>query len=626
MRPTGSRRAAASPVASRQSRSGDGTASLRLAAPKDSQPGAAYAIWRSVGQHLRVRPHAGCGRLALWPGMRPVTVVSDDVSRLQPEVPGARGTGARVPASVRFGVLGPLKVVDGTGCIRPVPAGKQRIFLAALLLADGHTVSSAALSQALWDASPPANASAVMRTYVMRLRRALGPVAGRIVGGPSGLAVALRAPEEFDLAEVQRLWSQARSASEAGESERVAALLVRALSLWRGDPLTDVPSDALARRELGRLTELRLQLTEARVDADMRLGRHSGLVTELRQLACEHPLREHIQAQLMLACYRCGQQAAALEVYRDARKTLADELGVEPGDELQRLHQKVLDADPELTGFVPGSVSLCQPDGERRLQTRLREVTPRQLPALVRCFKGRAAELARLTKFAAGVRSEGAAAVSVISGMPGVGKTALAVRWAHRVAAEFPDGQLYVDLREYSNGEAVSAADALARFLHAFGIAVADIPLEEDARAATYRSLASGRRLLVVVDNAREPSHVRPLVPGSPSSMVVVTSRDSMSGLVAVDGACRLDLDLLPVDEAVSLLQDLIGDRAVADPRATRILAVHCGRLPLALRAAAERATARPGIPLADLVADLVCQERQLAQGLRGASLRAGAR
>jgi DNA-binding SARP family transcriptional activator len=251
--------------------------------------------------------------------------------------------------AVHFGVLGPLRVVDGSGTVRAVPAAKQRIVLAALLLSRGEAVPAAGLAEALWDGCPPPNAPSVMRTYVTRLRRALGPVSARIVRQGPCWAAALHCPEELDLSEVERLWCDARAAREAGRWREASSLLAGALRLWRGEPLVDVPSAVLARREAGSLTELRLQLTEARIDADLRLGRAREVVPELRRLAAEHPLREHVRAQLMLACYRCGDQAAALEVYRDTYGKLADELGVEPGRKLREMHHKILTADPGLS-------------------------------------------------------------------------------------------------------------------------------------------------------------------------------------------------------------------------------------------------------------------------------------
>lgn len=265
--------------------------------------------------------------------------------------------GAPSEGVVRFGILGPLQVITGTEA-RVVSAPKQRIVLAALLLGAGRTVSAASLVEALWDASPPRNAAAVIRNYVMRLRRALGPVGGRIVGQPSGLAIELRCLGEFDLIEVDHLARAAWAAAEAGQWRRVSSLLTKALRLWRGDPLVDVPSAALARRESARFTELRLQLIESRIDADLRLGRHKELVADLRRLVAEHPLREHIRAQLMSACYHCGLQAEALQVYRDARETLVSELGIEPGRELREMHRRILTADPDVMSTPPARVTV----------------------------------------------------------------------------------------------------------------------------------------------------------------------------------------------------------------------------------------------------------------------------
>lgn len=398
--------------------------------------------------------------------------------RVQDEVV-AEALFAEPGVAVRFGMLGALQVVDGAGAARAVPAAKQRIMLAALLLGNGNMVSAADLAEALWDASPPPNAPAVMRTYVTRLRRTLGPVGTRIVGRPPGWAVELHGPEELDLAEVDRLWSAARQDAEAGEWRQVSSLLARALRLWRGEPLVDVPSDSLARREAGRLAELRLQLTEARIDADLRLGRHGELVAELRRLSAEHPLREHIRVQIMLACYRCGHQAAALEVYRDARKTLAEELGVEPGRELREMHQGILTADPGLIAVASAEVTVGQPGGPdgARDPREGGSVTDEAagyrhgLPLDTAAFTGRDAELELITEAAAGnAAAGGVVAICVISGMPGVGKTALAVHAAHMLAAAFPDRRLFIDLHGHTPGrDPVSPEDALAVLLAAVG-------------------------------------------------------------------------------------------------------------------------------------------------------------
>jgi tetratricopeptide (TPR) repeat protein len=329
----------------------------------------------------------------------------------------------------------------------------------------------------------------------------------------------------------------------------------------------------------------------------MHMGRHEQLVPQLRDLARQHPLREHNHAQLMLALYRCGRQAEALAAYQRARDVLVTELGVEPGPGLRDLHQRILSADPALAVTGPARPAEAEP---------LR-VTPQELPSAVPGFTGRSAELKALTGLLdrSGPQAPGAVVISAIGGTAGVGKTALAVHWAHNVADRFPDGQLYVNLRGYDPGQPVPAADALAGFLRSLGVPGQDIPPEENERAARYRSLLAGKRILVVLDNAGSADQVRPLLPGTGACTVVVTSRDALAGLVAIDGAARLDLDLLPLAEAVALLQTLIGSRADAEPDAAAELADQCCRLPLALRVAAELAASRPAASLAGLTGEL---------------------
>jgi DNA-binding SARP family transcriptional activator/tetratricopeptide (TPR) repeat protein len=548
-----------------------------------------------------------------------------------------------VGVGVRFGVLGPLRVVDGAGDMRAVSAAKQRVVLAALLLGGGRVVSAGGLAQALWDASPPPNASSVMRTYVMRLRRALGPAGVRITGGPPGWAVDLRAAEELDLSEVDDLCRAARAEREAGQWSQVSLLLGRALELWRGEPLVDVPSAALARQEVPRLAELWLQIAEARIDADLRLGRHGEVVAELRRLVAGHPLREHFRVQLMLACYRCGDQAAALAAYLDARQALAGELGIEPGRELRDMHQKILAADPDLAlgpvvrdrvtageamagpGLAGGAAgkATTQPGlpGEPAVTAGLADgggavglspvsaVVPRQLPAPVRHFAGRAGELECLSELAGEAASAASPAVviSAIGGMAGVGKTALALHFAHQIAGRFGDGQLYVNLRGFDpDGQPVQAAEALGGFLAALGAHPGQVPADLEGRAGLYRSLLAGRRVLIVLDNAREAAQVRPLLPGSGGCLVIVTSRNQLAGLAAADGAQLLPLDVLGEQDAAGLLAAGAGpERVAAEPAAAAEIAALCGRLPLALAVAAARAAARPRHPLAALGAEL---------------------
>jgi DNA-binding SARP family transcriptional activator/tetratricopeptide (TPR) repeat protein len=499
-----------------------------------------------------------------------------------------------------FCLLGPLLVRSG-GAVVPVRRGKQRAVLAALLLSGGQVVSLDELAEILWEAEPPPSARVTIQNYVMRLRQALGDTGGsRISTQPHGYLIRVD-PAELDVARFEALLGAAREAARDSSWDTAAAQSREALALWRGEPLSDVGSEVLAAREVPRLAELRLQALEVRIDADLHLGRQAEVLAESRQLVSGHPLREHLHGLLMLALYRDGRQAEALAAYRDARRVLVEELGTEPGTGLRELHQRMLAGDPALV--VPAAAPPAAGPA-----------VPRELPAGVAHFTGRTRELAALSGLlgAPGAQAPGTVVISAIGGTAGVGKTALAVHWAHQAAGRFPDGQLYVNLRSYDPARPVTPADALAGFLRSLGVAGQDIPVEEADRAARYRSLLAGRRMLVVLDNAGSAEQVRPLLPGDPACAVVVTSRDSLTGLVARDGAQRLDLDLLPPEDAVGLLRALIGARVDADPAAAALLASRCCRLPLALRVAAELAAARPAAPLAELAGELADRQRRL--------------
>jgi DNA-binding SARP family transcriptional activator/Tfp pilus assembly protein PilF len=515
------------------------------------------------------------------------------------------------------------------GIALPALPGKQRVLLAALLLRANCPVSLDELTDVLWGHEPPASARGTLRNYVKELRKRLDAGPGsRLVTVPAGYQLHLT-PGELDLGTFEKLQASATAAANAGDWQQASVTLREALSLWRGDPLADVPSERLALREAPRLAELRLQAVEARIEADLHQGGHTGVIAELRQLAALHPFRERLHGQLMLALYRDGQQAEALASYQRVRAALLDELGVEPGEALRLLQQQIISADPALASpaaaragaavsgaAVSGAaVSGAAVSGAAVPAAAVpgAAAVPHQLPAAVRHFTGRAAELAALTGMLRDAGGTGRTAViSAVAGTAGVGKTAAAVHWAHQVADWFPDGQLYVDLRGYAPGEPMPAAEALARFLRALRKPGQDIPAEAEERAAEYRSLLSGRRVLIMLDNARSAEQVRPLLPGTPACAVLVTSRDALTGLVARDGAQRLELDVLPLAEAASLLQALIGGRASADRPATTALAGLCGCLPLALRVAAELVAAHPAAPLAGLVAELAGQRSRL--------------
>ena len=404
-----------------------------------------------------------------------------------------------------------------------------------------------------------------MQNYVKRLRHALRD-GDRISTHPRGYRIEVD-DGELDLTRFEDLVTAARGCVRTGSWDTVAAQAAAALALWRGEPLNDVGSELLRARETARLTELRLQALETRLDAELRLGGHVEVLPELRQLVTAHPLREQPRALLMIALYRCGRQAEALAAYQDARDALVEEIGTEPGALLRDLHQRLLAADPDLglPGTAPPAPVLARQVPARQALARQVRV-PHELPASATHFTGREQELAALTGRAT-EQAPGSVPVMVISGSPGVGKTALALRWAHEVAGRFPDGQLYLNLRGYDPDQPVTATDALARFLRALGVPGAEIPAEADERAACYRSLLAERRVLVVLDNAGQADQVRPLLPATARCRVLVTSRDSLAGLVAKDGAQRLDLDLLPLPDAITLLSTLIGDRVDEDPR-----------------------------------------------------------
>jgi len=510
---------------------------------------------------------------------------------------------------LQFGLLGPM-LVRRSDTVVHIPAGNQRVLLAALLLNQRCPMPPDEVAELLWAGAPPPSARATVHNYVKRLRQRLAD-ADRLLITTQAAGYLLRIPDaNLDISLFEEMTTRGHKALRSGQYPQAADELRAALALWRGSPLADVTCADLIARHAARLEELRTQVLEERIEADLHCGRQDQAVSELRVLIAADPLRERPRHMLMLALYLQGRQADALAAYQDARQALIDEIGLEPGAELRRLHQRILDGDPALIE----EHTIDRADHEARpggLGQPHPVVVPRQLPQQARGFTGRTRELRTLTELVG--RPEdvtGSTIISMITGTAGVGKSALAVRWAHEVAGNFPDGQLFVNLRGYDPDQPMPAADALAGFLRALGVPGQHIPLDVDERAALYRSLLVGRRMLVVLDNARSADQVRPLLPSAPTCAVVVTSRDALAGLVARDGALRLELDLLPLHDAVSLMRALIGARVDAVPAAAQALAQRCSSLPLALRVAAEWVAARPGVPLADLADELAGQRR----------------
>jgi len=483
----------------------------------------------------------------------------------------------------RFRLLGPLEVRhDGT--VLPIAAAKQRVLIAVLALAGGEPVPAERLIECLWGDEPPTTARNTLKNYVLRLRRTFQ------VDGESGPLVTSTAGYRLDIApdavDVQRFQDAIKVARV--KPDVASALLDEALALWHGQPLADVPSEVLHREVVPGLVEQRLAAREQRVDLGLNRGRHRELVDELLVLADENPLREGIWARLMLALYRSGRPAEALDAYRRAGDVLAEELGVDPGSELKQLHLAVLTNDPALT------------------ITESRTVVPRQLPAAIAHFVGRSAELAGLS---VRLPATPLMVISAIAGTAGVGKTTLAVHWGHQHADRFPDGQLYVNLRGFG-GTPVQPATAVRGFLTALG--QPDLPTEPDDQFALYRSLLAERRMLVVLDNARDADQVRPLLPGTASCVVLVTSRDQLAGLVALDGAVPLTLDLFTYDEARDMLVRRLGDRVDQETVAVDELIAACARLPIALNIVAAQAVLNPTRPLAELAEELRDARRRL--------------
>jgi DNA-binding SARP family transcriptional activator/tetratricopeptide (TPR) repeat protein len=556
---------------------------------------------------------------------------------------------------LRVGVLGPVTAWYSDQELS-LGQPRQQAVLGILAMRANRVISRGELVDAVWGQEPPASAEGGVYTYIAGLRRIIEP--NRSLRGPGRVLVSSGAgyvlhlvPGQPDAVSFEQHLGRARQLRKGGDPAAAVTALNAALGLWRGIAFAGVPGP-FAETERIRLGELRSMAAEERADVLLALGRHEEVVPDLTAMVADHPMRERMRGLLMIALYRCGRQAEALRVFTVGRRVLAEELGIDPGGELSRIHQQVLTSDAALSvapaGADGGTVSLAAPNGDARAYgtaggaagvapsdglvtnlaadatsepasrrpgaTSVVNPVPAQLPLEPPGFSGRHDELGVLrsmlpAKSAGADEAEAAESVRivVISGTAGVGKTALALRFGHQIAKRFPGGQLYVNLRGLAPATSpLEPGEVLRFFLDALGVPPHRIPADTEGRTALYRSLLDGRPMLIVLDNARNAAQVRPLLPGSPGSLVLVTSRNEMTGLVAAEGAKPLTLEVLSDTEAHEMLARRLGqDRVTAEPDAAGEIIEYCARLPLALSIAVGRAVGRPKRPLAELAAEL---------------------
>ncbi|BDM74436.1 regulatory protein AfsR (plasmid) [Streptomyces nigrescens] len=513
---------------------------------------------------------------------------------------------------LRIAALGPLRAWRGERQLDTGPA-QRRAVLTSLTLRCGQVASVEELVRDVWGSEPPASAPVAVRNHISRLRTVLesesaGPKALVSVAG----GYALHLPDgALDVSRAERLYAQAQSARSQGDLEPAVRILAEAETLWVGTPLTGVPGP-YAQRQRDRLMEYRLLLVEARLTLELQLGGHTRVVGELLTLADEHPLREELRALQMLALYRCGRQADALAAYTTARRHLAAELGVDPGPELVRLHQRILEADPTLAP-PPGAAAAAPAPGPAAGPDRPTWVPPAQSPPDIPDFTGRGEESRQVRDALAGAGRTDATApvVCVIHGMGGVGKTALAVHSAHAVREQFPDGQLYVDLRG-AGREPADPYEVQELFLRSLGVLPGNVPSGREERTALYRSRMAGRRLLLLLDNAADTEQVSTLLPTTAGSAALITSR---TALMCLPATTRTALEPFSEPEALALLERMAGSvRCRQEQQTASDLVWACGMLPLAVRVVGARLVARPRWTLATLAERLSDRSQRLGE------------
>ncbi|MFE5094798.1 BTAD domain-containing putative transcriptional regulator [Streptomyces sp. NPDC056638] len=519
---------------------------------------------------------------------------------------------------MQFRILGPLEVVDDGRHI-DVSGQRQRTVLAMLLLESGRVVSNDRLVEAIWERKPPATSRTQVQIGICALRRMLPaePHPGPIVTRSPGYLLRM-AEGQLDLHAFEERVAAGRRAAAAHQPQQAVKELRAALGLWQGHALTDISSKPV-RASAVQLDERRLAVQEQCLELELRLGHHHRAVSELGALVTAHPLRERLRVLLMTALHRAGRQAEALDAYRQARAALVERLGIEPGAELQRLHRMILageeewGAPPRVQPFIKVTAPAAAPGGPGSgpAVPALPAVPataavpahkiPRLLPADIADFTGRTRAIQRI--LAAPTRTDAprtVVPVTVITGRGGSGKTTLAVHVAHRLAPDYPDGQLFAKLSG-APGHPTSAAEVLRRFLRALGVSDEAVPSSVEERAEMYRDLLAERRVLVVLDGAASECQVAPLLPGSSGSQVLITSWRRFTGLPA---DTRIELSRFQRESSVEMLMKIIGRRRVAaEPLAVEELCRACDDLPLVLRAAAARLAARPHRAVADAVA-----------------------
>ncbi|GAA3451616.1 AfsR/SARP family transcriptional regulator [Dactylosporangium matsuzakiense] len=488
------------------------------------------------------------------------------------------------------------------GEARAVQGLRRKAVLAILGLHAGEVVSTGRLVELVWDGAAPPNAVNALQSHLSYLRRTLSDKAA-VRSRPPGYVLDV-GPDGTDVAIAERLIG---AGLRDGDDAVRARDLQRALDLWRGQPMADATGVTWLEEQAERLGQLWLQGKRALLAARLGLGHHAQLLPELEQLTREHPFDEQLHGQLMLALYRMGRQADALSTFQRLRRTLRDDLGIEPGPALRELESAMLRQAEHLDApRAAATVTVAAEDSAREVAP---QAVPAQIPLAVRTFAGRDGQLARLDALlpAQWTPPGSAVFVAVVSGTAGVGKSALAVHWAHRVADRFPDGQLYVNLRGFDPSDTpMPPADAVRGFLDALGVPAERVPADLAGLSALLRSQLAGRRVLILLDNARDAEQVRPLLPAAPGCLVVVTSRDSLTSLVAIEGAVPVPVDLLTDGEARDLLVSRLGARRVAaEPEAVERIATRCARLPIALAVVAGRAATRPDLPLSAFAEEL---------------------